>query len=362
MFRSLNSRIAVILLLPLLAACSEADSTPAKDKLPVPVLAERISFDSSTVEQSLSATIEPRVVSDQAFRVQGKVTARLVNVGNRVREGQPLATLDDTDLKLQLTQAKAEAEAAANVLQQQGAEEQRLAKLLKGGWVAASAYDRQKAALDEARGRLARAEQAVELARNAVAYAVLTADRDGVVIRTSTEPGQVMGAGQTAVTVAQEGEIEALVAVPETRLKEITEGTARVEIWSNPSQSYAARLRELSPVADPATRTYAARFTIDNPDKALMLGMSAELKISLNGGRGTSIPLAALLDQGAGPAVWSVDPQSGSLTMKWVEVASYGAATARVTGGVSDGDYVVVMGAQKLDSGLKVRVVDSLER
>ena len=174
MFRSLNSRIAVILLLPLLAACSEADSTPAKDKVPVlvPVLAERISFDSSTVEQSLSATIEPRVVSDQAFRVQGKVTARLVNVGNRVREGQPLAMLDDTDLKLQLTQAKAEAEAAANVLQQQGAEEQRLAKLLKGGWVAASAYDRQKAALDEARGRLAGAEQAVELARNAVAYAV----------------------------------------------------------------------------------------------------------------------------------------------------------------------------------------------
>jgi RND family efflux transporter MFP subunit len=356
MFR-FNTTHTVLLLLPLLAACDEAESTAVREKPVVPVIAERIVYGATAMEQSFSATIEPRIVSDLAFRVQGKVTARFVNVGDHVHKGQALVALDDTDFRLQEVQARAEAAAAANVLGQQQAEERRLAQLFSGGWVAASAYDRQKAALDEARARLERAQQAVELAGNAVSYAILTADCDGVVTRTSAEPGQVLGPGQIAATVAHEGELEALAAVPETHLKDITDGEARVEIWADPSRSYRARLRELSPVADPATRTFAARFTILDPDSTLKFGMSSELKISTMGHRSAAIPLAALLDRGKGPAVWQVDPQSGSLAVRNVEVASYGPSTAYVTGGVVDGDYVVVMGAQKLDVGLKVRIV-----
>jgi RND family efflux transporter MFP subunit len=357
MYRSYKS-LAAILLLPLLAACDEAESTAVREKPVVPVIAERVAFSESTVDQGFSATIEPRVVSDLSFRIQGKVTSRLANVGDRVRKGQLLAILDDADLKLQLIQAQAEEAAAANVLHQQLAEERRLAQLLKDSWVAASAYDRQKAALDEARARLERAQKAVELSTNAVSYAILTADGDGIVTRTSAEAGQVLGPGQTAVTVAREGELEASVSVPETRLKQISDGEARVEVWADPVRSYRARLRELSPVADPATRTYAARFTILDPGPDLKFGMSAKLTITTPDRPGAAVPLAALLDQGGGPAVWLVNPQNGLLAIQPVEVASYGPSTARITGGLVDGDYVVVAGAQKLDGGLRARIVD----
>ena len=353
---------ASLLLAGMLAACGEAGSNVAQEKPVIPVLAQRVSYSAPEVERSLSATIQARVVSDHAFRVEGKITRRLVNVGDRVVRDQPLAVLDDSDLKLQLTQANAEADAARSVLAQQEAEEARLGKLLKGGWVAASAFDRQKAAADEARGRIRRAEQAVVLAGNAVSYATLVADGDGVVIRTAAEPGQVIAPGQPAITIAREGEMEALVAVPEDEVSDVSQGEASVILWSNSSRQYTAKLRELSPVADPATRTYAARFTILDPDSNMLLGMSAELRIRKPGPRGATLPIAALFDQGNGPSVWRVDPGKGSLMLKPVKVTSYGTSSVQIADGLDEGEYVVVLGAQKLDAARKVRLVENLKQ
>jgi RND family efflux transporter MFP subunit len=180
------------------------------------VLVTPVRYQPMTQNRSLAAIIRPRVESDLGFQVNGKVARRLVQAGDRVRKGQPLLLLDTKDLQLQLEQAEAEVRAATTTLSQAEAEELRKSVLHKDGWAPTAMVDKARAAAGEARGRLIRAQRAVELARNALNYATLEADADGVVTATLVEPGQVLASGQPAVRLAQLGELEALVALPET--------------------------------------------------------------------------------------------------------------------------------------------------
>ncbi|QGM47841.1 efflux RND transporter periplasmic adaptor subunit [Methylocystis heyeri] len=341
------------------AALGGCDSKPrAADRAPDrPALVSIIHFAPQSRAREFTAAIRPRIESDLGFRVAGKVVRRLVEVGQRVKAGAILAALDDADLKLQKEQADAEY-AASNVVQMQTtADETRAARLKQQGWTAQAALDRAHAAAQEARSRNQRAARAVELARNSLDYAVLRADADGVVTQTSIEPGQVVAAGAPAVRIARDGEMEAAVALPESYANAAGEGEARLFLWSRPDKTYRAKLRELSPSADPATRNFAARFSILDPDPAISLGMSATLVIA---GRSETpaigVPLSALFNQGEGAGLWRVDAEGG-LSLIPVSVLRYEADRAIVSGPLEEGDKYVVLGVQKLDPAQRVRVI-----
>lgn len=352
--------VAAALLSLGLAACT--DSVAEQEAKPDrPVLVAKVHFEEIVPERTFVASIRPRVESDIGFRVTGKVARRLVQVGDKVAKGTPLAELDETDLRLQAEQAEAELNAARTALSQAEAEENRSTELRRRGWASEAAFDRQKAAAAEARSRLARAERSVELTRNNLSYATLTADTDGVVTATLVEPGQVVAAGQTAIRIAQLGEKEAVVAVPEALLSRVRQGEASVTLWSDRDRRYAAHLRELSPAADPTTRTYLARFAVPDAGDEVALGMSATLAVK--GGTGEKaarLPLSALFNQGPGPALWVVDRATGAVGLKPVTVVRYDAREVLVTDGVADGDEIVALGVQKLDPAQKVRVVEAL--
>ena len=145
-------------------------------------------------------------------------------------------------------------------------------------------------------------------AKNSLDYAVLRADTDGVVTQTSIEPGQVIAAGAPAIRIARAGELEASVALPEAYASAAGAGEASLFLWSNPGKIYRAKLRELSPSADPATRNFAARFSILDADAGISLGMSATLRIaSTDAAPVIGVPLSALLNQGQGASLWKVD-------------------------------------------------------
>src|SRR5438046_7049364 len=261
-----------------LTGCNEkAAETVAPGR---PVLAAAAHYAAETPERSFVGTIRPRIETDMGFRVPGKVAKRLVEVGQTVDIGQPLATLDEVDLKLQAEQSEAEFRAATGVLGQAAASEQRAKDLRAKGWTTDAQMDTSRAAADEARARLNRAERSVELTRNSLSYAMLVADTRGVVTATLVEPGQVVASGQTAIRVARFGEKEAVVAIPETLLGRAKEGTASVTLWSEPNKKYAAKLREIAPTADPATRTYLATFSLPGADDTVSLGMHATLPLA----------------------------------------------------------------------------------
>jgi len=322
-----------------------------------PVLTMAVHYARQSQTREFVANIRPRVESDLGFRVTGKVVKRFAEVGQRVKAGATLATLDDTDLKLQKEQADAEFATSNVALMQTTADEARAIKLKKDGWTAQAALDRALAAAQEARGRNQRAARAVELAKNSLDYAVLRADTDGVVTQTSIEPGQVIAAGAPAIRIARAGELEASVALPEAYASAAGAGEASLFLWSNPGKTYRAKLRELSPSADPATRNFAARFSILDADAGISLGMSATLRIaSTDAAPVIGVPLSALFNQGQGASLWKVGAD-GRLEQTPVTVLRYEANAAIVSGPLKEGDIIVILGAQKLDAGAKVRVV-----
>ena len=325
-----------------------------------PVLVDTVHYEAETPERSFVGTIKPRIETDMGFRVPGKVAKRLVEVGQTVDVGQPLATLDEVDLKLQAEQSEAEFRAATGVLAQAGAAEQRAKDLRAKGWTTDAQLDSSRAAADEARARLNRAERSVDLTRNSLSYATLVADTRGVVTATLIEPGQVVAAGQSAIRVARLGEKEAVVAIPETLLGRAKSGLATVSLWSDANQKLAAKLREVAPTADPATRTYLAKFSLPDAGEDVSLGMTATLTLAdADSERVAKLPLSALYSQGAGPSVYIVD-DAGEVMLKPVKVKSYESNYVVITGGLDEGAMIVALGVQKLEPAQKVRVVSSL--
>jgi RND family efflux transporter MFP subunit len=341
-----------------LAGCN--DQVAVKPTPGRPVLVAEVHYDAESPARSFVGTIKPRIETDMGFRVPGKVAKRLVEVGDTVDVGQPLATLDEIDLRLQAEQAVAEFTAATGVLGQAAAAETRAKDLRVKGWTTDAQLDQAKAAADEARARLDRADRSVELTKNSLSYATLVADTRGVVTATLIDAGQVVASGQTAIRVARFAEKEAVVAIPETLLGRAKDGTASVTLWSEPDRKYAAKLREVAPSADPATRTYLAKFSLPDAGEQVSLGMTATLTLADPATtRVARLPLSALFSEGGDPSLYIVDDK-GEVSLQPVVVKSYETNNVVISGGVEEGAKVVVLGVQKLDPAQKVRVVSSL--
>src|SRR5258707_11023234 len=360
-FASYNRLLAGMLLAALaitLGACNELAAEKVAPSRPV--LVATVHYEAESPERSFVGTIKPRIETDMGFRVPGKVAKRLVEVGQTCEVGQPLATLDEVDLKLQAEQADAEFQAATGVLARAAAAETRARDLRVKGWTTEAQLDQAKAAADEARARLNRAERSIELTKNSLSYATLVADTRGVVTATLIDAGQVVASGQTAIRVARFAEKEAVVAISETLVGRGRDGAATVTLWSEPNKKYAANLREIAPAADPATRTYLAKFSLPGAGESVSLGMTATLTLADPATeRVARLPLSALYSQGGDPSLYIVDG-SGDVALTPVTVKSYETNDVVISGGVDEGSKVVVLGVQKLDPAQKVRVLSSL--
>lgn len=357
LFRRWRSALTVLVAGLALAGC-QAETAPLA-KIERPVQVQRVAFENGAAAREFVGVVRARYETDLGFRVSGKIVERVVNVGDRVKIGDVIARLDPQDLRLQVESAEAELAAATSALSQAAADLDRYATLKARGYAPVAEYDRKKAANDEAEGRVARARRSLDLARNQLVYAELKADADGVITATRAEPGQVVAIGQAVAQLAHRGEKEAVVALPETWLGEVRQASAKVRLWSDGDRVYRARLRELSPQADPATRTYAARFTIPDADDAVAYGMTATVTLSRPGEESVArLPLSAVLNRGKGASVFVVD-DGGALTLRNVTVSSFNGDVALVTSGISNGDRVVTLGVQKLEAGLKVRPVET---
>ena len=357
--RSLRSTLlphATLLLLALfLAACSEAVRQTEAVRPVVQV--ETVRFAPDAIERTYAGVVRARYEVGEAFRIGGKITERLVDVGDRVEVGAVLARLDTADLDLQTGSAEAEVAAATAASAQAAADLDRARRLLAQNNMPTAEFEHRRLALDEAAGRLARAERQLALARNQEAHATLRASAAGVVTAVSAEAGQVVAVGQPIVTLAQLDQLEVEVAIPEAAVAGLDEASASVTVWAGGEQRHPANLRELSPEADPAARTFTARFALGDAD--FRLGMTATLILQTGTGDEVAhLPLSALLDQGAGPSVYLVSPDQ-TLELRSVDLVRYGASSVVLSGGIADGDRVVTLGVNRLSPGAAVRTVET---
>lgn len=324
-----------------------------------PLLMVAMAQPSGTAERAFTGVLGARVQSDLAFRVAGKVTARLVDVGQSIRAGDMLARLDDKDLSLALLARRNAAASARATVVQAHAEEGRYRQLLAQGWASRQKYEATRASLDTARAALAAAEAEAQVAANEAAYATLRADADGVVTQVLAEPGAVVAAGQTVIRLAQAGPREAVLNLPEgfrPALGTQAEATVYAVTGSGATAASPARLRQLSDAADPASRTYEARFVLEGEAAQAPLGSTVTLRlISDAAGGGAAVPVGAIRDGGQATGVWVLDASSQTVRFRPVRVRRLGAEQA-VVDGVVPGERVAALGAHMLRDGQAVRV------
>jgi RND family efflux transporter MFP subunit len=319
----------------------------------LPPVVSVIKVDSASTDgQSFTGVIRARVESDLGFRIAGKVTQRLVDRGQSVRQGQPLMRLDPSDLALSAAASNANVAAAKAKSVQADADLARLKGLVSRGAISAQSYDEAEAASRAARAQWDAAVAQAQVASHAETYAVLLADADGIVEDTLAEPGQVVAAGQTVVKLAHAGPREAAADLPETIRPAL--GSAATATLYGSGATFAATLRQLSHSADPVTRTYEARYVLQGAGAAAPLGATATVRLPAPSGRGgaTRVPLGALYDPGGGPGVWIVAGDKASF--RTVRLRALATEEA-VIEGLTPGTTIVALGADRLREGQAIR-------
>lgn len=343
-----------------LAAC---DHPPPPAPPPRPALVVTVGAGANQAPTVLVGEVRSRYESAQGFRVPGKIIERKVEVGSAVKKGQVLARLDASDADLSLLAARAEVSAAETEHALAKAELERQRQLFLRKFISAAALDTYEARFKATAAAVDQAKAKAAVTGNQSAYTALTADRDGVVMEIHAEPGQVVAAGDPVVRIAVPGELEAQVAVPESRMQGVVAGApAEVRLWASQQALYQGRVREIAPAADSATRTFQVRVAIPQADSAVRLGMTAGIQFLHPQGGGLLVPGAAVSQLDGHPTVWVVDPKTHQVQPQPVEVGEFREDGALILGGLQAGQQIVVAGVHALTPGQPVRPVEAEAR
>jgi multidrug efflux system membrane fusion protein len=336
---------------------TKGPDTAANEPIVRPARVMEIAYRRETQSLVLAGTVVPRIESPLGFRVSGKLVRRAVDIGTVVQSGQLIAELDPTDYKLAVENARAAHAAAEGDFMRAKADHDRYLQLRNTSAFMQQTLDTRKSAWVTAQGRMDQAKSQLESAEHNVTYTALRADAPGVITAVQAESGQVVAQGQGVVKLARTDELEILVGVPEHRLQAArATDAASFELWSEPGQRHAAKLRELSPSADPTTRTYPARFSVIDKPAFIGLGMTATLAFERPDAQPVAeVPLAAIFQNGTRPAVWVVDKATGIVELRPVEIARWGSDAAAIISGVKDGELIATAGVHKLEPGQKVK-------
>lgn len=350
--------VRAVLLGSLIAVAGACDKKQESAPQPRLVNVVRVSVDAADGDVAYSGDVRARYETNLSFRVAGKIVARNVEVGSSVRAGAVLARLDPEDQQLNTRSAQSQLEAAKSEFEQTKAELERYTDLLKKNFISQAEYERRLNAFNVAKARLEQAQAQLSVSKNQAGYTELVADHAGVVTAILAEVGQVVTAGQTVMKLARTDEKEVVISIPENRLAGLN--TARditVTLWADPSKTYRGRVREISPSADPVTRTYAARISILDADPAVSLGMTANVYLKgIQRGTAMLLPATALFQDDGQPAMWVVDPATSQVKLVRVEIGEYVEDRVAVLSGLNAGDIVVRAGVHKLFTGEKVRI------
>ncbi|GAA2877690.1 RND family efflux transporter MFP subunit [Aminobacter niigataensis] len=353
--RPLASLALVSLLGVGLSACSEAKTETVEAIRPVKVV--QIASTDATRELDYSGAVKARTEMNLGFRVAGKITERVVNIGDKVKPGDLLARIDPTDYQLGESSAEASLQAAEKQVETARLADERADQLFAKKFASEAQREQAALAYKQASSQRDAALSSLRQARNQVGYADLRADQSGIVTSVSADTGQVVGAGTPVVAVAVDGDKEVQIAVPELEIAQFQPGKpVKVSFWSDDKLVLDGKVREVAGSADPQSRTFSVRVSLPD-DSRVLLGMSATIEASVQSGKAVvSIPLSALAKQDGKEIVWVVNNDRETVHARGIKMASFAADGVQVAEGLKPGDIVVAAGTQFMTENLKVKL------
>ena len=325
----MNNTLPAVTLLAVAAVCVQlagCSGPPATVAVVKPVFVTTVTQGASAQTRAFTSVVRARVETDLGFRTGGKVVERLVEVGDVVKAGQPLARLDPTDYRLAVSAAADQVQAASVDARQAASDEARLRRLLADGSVGTADHERQKARADAAAARLDQAHRQLDLTRNREGYATLVAPYAGLVTALRFERGQVVTEGQPVLSLARDGEREIVADLPEEWVGRARTLTAVATPWNEAKSPLRLVLRELSPLASAQGRTFRVRYAAAPESRAqvaaLPLGSTMQLNLSGPpvGPASTVLPVTALVKASGSAGVWVLDAKGSGLAFKPVQI------------------------------------------
>ena len=349
---------AVLLALALLglAACGNAEEEAAADVRPVRVVTVEERAEGETV--SLTGTIQAEKEVNLAFRIEGRMIERLVDVGDRVAAGQAVARLDPVDEQNALRAARADLVAAQGRLVEAENNYERQRTLLADGWTTRVRYDEALQTFQTAQSQADAAQARVYIAENRLSFTEIVADSAGAVTAVGAEPGEVVQPGRMIVQIARDDGRDAVFDVPPT-VKDVApaDPLITVALTINPGVTAVGHVREIAPRADPTTGTFEIKVGLVDPPAAMRLGSTVTGRMQLDTAAGIVVPASALTRAEGRPAVWVVDPADTTVSLRPIEVQRHDPAVVVVGSGLEPGDIVVTAGVQALRPGQQVRLL-----
>ena len=339
-----------------LTACSKADA-PQEPVRAVKVLA--VGVDTFQSGHEFAGEVRPRVESQLGFRVPGKIVRRQAELGQRVQAGQVLAQLDPRDLQLAADAARAQLAAAATNRDLAAADFKRYSALKDQNFISGAELERRDTTLKAAQAQFDQASAQLAAQGNQAGYATLVADVSGVVTGIEAEPGQVVTAGTPVVRIAQDGPRDVVFAVPEDKVSAIKPGSdVTVRAWTS-GTVLAGKVREVAASADPVTRTFSVKVSLDATANPLPLGATVNVTpsaLSFTGLPVIKLPTSALWKDGQGSAVWVLDKATMTVKPQPIQIATADGNDAVVASGLQPGMLVVSAGVHVLSPGQKVTI------
>ncbi|MEX3852985.1 efflux RND transporter periplasmic adaptor subunit [Paraburkholderia sp. BR10923] len=348
-----------------LSACSKKEAAaPA----PRPVVALAVHADGHALQAaSLPGEVQARYSTPLSFRVAGKIIERRVRLGDTVKSGEVVALLDPADAQKNAASTQAQVEAAQHNLVYAQQQLERDRAQAKENLIAPAQLEQTTNAYASALAQRDQAQQQAALAKNQLQYTTLTAGHAGVITAEQADTGQNVSAGQAVYNLAWSGDLDVLCDVPESALAAFAVGqNASVTLAALPGRKLSARVRELSPAADPQSRTWRARLTLVDAGADVRLGMTADVTpaVPLTAAAAQhgvfTLPVTALFHEGREPAVWVVRAADNTLELRRVTVTRYYERTFVVSAGLKDGESVVLQGVHTVSAGEKVRAIAPL--
>lgn len=340
-----------------LSSCTEEKAETAPVIRPVKVVEIAKATKTRTLE--FSGSVKSRTEMNLGFRVAGKVTERLVDIGDRVKPGDVLSRIDPTDYRLAVASAEANLAAADKAVETAKLVIDRANILYKKNAVPKAQVEQAQLAYDQAVSTRIAAASSLDQEKNQLSYAELKSDRIGIVTAINADRGQVVSPGTPVLTVVADDEKEVQIAVPENDISEFKPGkVVKARFWSDDKLVLSGKVREVSGSADPQSRTFSVRVSLPD-DPRVLLGMTATVEAdAARDGGDITVPLSALAEKDGSKIVWTVDRKEATVHSRSVEVSDFTGEGVDVTEGLKPGDLVVSAGTQFMTENLKVKLPD----
>lgn len=337
-----------------ISACSKPDDQP-------PVRAVRtvtVTAGQAAGAVEYAAEVRARVESRLGFRIAGKMVSRPVSLGDSVKAGDVLASLDPQDQQFGQAAARSSVQSARVNHEQATADYKRFKDLRDQGFISAAELERRMSALNAARAQLEQAQALAGVQVNQARYSSLIADVNGVVTAVEAEPGAVLAVGAPVLRVAQDGPRDVVFSVPEDQADTLRAlqgkpGAVQVRLWGDAGEKLPATVREVAAAADAATRTFVAKADIG--DAPVRLGQTATVSVSLPAVPGAiTLPLSAVFEQQGRSSVWVLDKDKMTVQLQPIQLAGADGNRIVVASGLTPGQTVVTAGVHLLTPGQRV--------